>query len=63
MLAIMNNQLILVPYACADYIVSHIGKGQRGISNLLRHACKEAKICNADKRQEVRRLGTSFISC
>lgn len=44
----MDIQFILDPYACAVYIVSYISKGQRGMSNLLRHACEEARTSNSD---------------
>lgn len=39
----MDIQFILDPYACVSYIVSYISKGQRGLSNILYEACKEAK--------------------
>lgn len=58
----MDIQFILDPYACAVYIVSYISKGQRGMSNLLRHACEEAKTSNSDIRQQVRRIEV-FIAC
>lgn len=58
----MDIQFILDPYACAVYIVSYISKGQRGMSNLLRHACEEARTSNSDIRQQVRRIGNKFLS-
>lgn len=58
----MDIQFILDPYACAVYIVSYISKGQRGMSNLLRHACEEAKTSNSDIRQQVRRIENKFLS-
>ena len=39
----MDIQYVLDPYACAVYILSYITKGQRGMSELLRKACEEAK--------------------
>lgn len=57
----MDIQFILDPYACAVYIVSYISKGQRGMSNLLRHACEEARTSNSDIRQQVRRIGNKFL--
>lgn len=60
----MDIQFILDPYACAVYIVSYISKGQRGMSNLLRHACEEARTSNSDIRQQVRRIENNFfIAC
>lgn len=57
----MDIQFILDPYACAVYIVSYISKGQRGMSNLLRHACEEARTSNSYIRQQVRRIGNKFL--
>jgi hypothetical protein len=56
----MDIQYILDPYACISYIVSYISKGQRGLSNLLYEACKEAKAKDSDIRQQVRRIGPTF---
>lgn len=44
----MDIQFILDPYACVSYIVSYISKGQRGLSNLLHQACKEARSSESD---------------
>lgn len=60
----MDIQFILDAYACATYIVSYISKGQRGMSNLLRHACEEARQNDSDIRQKIRRIGTQVsFSC
>ena len=37
----------------AMYIVSYISKAQRGISDLLRTACEEAKLGNSIVQQQV----------
>lgn len=58
----MDLQYILDPYACAAYIVSCISKGQRGMSNLLRRACEEAKESDSDIRQQVRKVGNVFLN-
>ena len=58
----MDIQFILDPYACVSYIVSYISKGQRGLSNLLYEACKEARQKDSDIRQQVRRIGNQFLS-
>lgn len=47
----MDIQFILDPYACVSYIVSYISKGQRGLSNILSEACKEAKQKDSDIRK------------
>ena len=58
----MDIQYILDPYSCVSYIVSYISKGQRGLSNLLYEACKEARAIDSDIRQQVRRIGNQFLS-
>jgi hypothetical protein len=58
----MDIQYILDPYACAAYIVSYLSKGQRGMSNLLKHACEEARNGETDIRNQVRRVGNAFLS-
>ena len=60
----MDIQYILDPYACATcmYVVSYISKGQRGMSKLLSEACKEARKNDSDIRQQVRKIGNTFLS-
>ena len=58
----MDIQYVLDPYSCVSYIVSYISKGQRGLSNLLRDACNEARETDSDVRQQVRRIGNQFLS-
>ena len=53
-------QLVTNAYACAMYIVGYISKGQRGMSDLLRRACKEAKDGGSDIRQQVKMMGNQF---
>ena len=47
----MDNQFVLDVYACAIYIVSYISKAQKGMSELLRAACAEAREGNASIKQ------------
>ena len=42
----MDIQFVLDVYACAVYIANYISKAQKGMSELLRQACKEAKKGN-----------------
>ena len=42
----MDIQFVLDVYACAMYIVLYISKAQKGMSELLRKACAEAKEGN-----------------
>ncbi|XP_062603984.1 uncharacterized protein LOC134265790 [Saccostrea cucullata] len=55
-------QFVLDPYACAMYIVSYISKSQRGMSNLLDQACKEAREGNMDLKKQVRHIGNKFLN-
>ncbi|KAJ8018963.1 hypothetical protein HOLleu_42737 [Holothuria leucospilota] len=58
----MDIQYVLDAYACAMYIVSYISKGQRGMSNLMQRATKEARDGNQDIRQRVRHIGNTFLN-
>lgn len=55
-------QFILDPYSCASYIVSYISKGQRGMSNLMYNAVKEAKEHNLDLKHQLRHVGNKFLT-
>ena len=54
---------ILNIYACAMYIGSYISKAQKGMSELLRKACTEAKEGNSNVKQQLREIGNKFINC
>ena len=56
----IDMQFVLDPYACAMYIVSYISKSQRGMSNLLYSAAKEARNDNMDIKRQVRHIGNVF---
>ncbi|XP_053402924.1 uncharacterized protein LOC123548901 [Mercenaria mercenaria] len=56
----VDIQFVLDPYACAMYIVSYISKSQRGMSNLLHAAAKEARNGNLDIKRQVRHIGNVF---
>ncbi|KAJ8048640.1 hypothetical protein HOLleu_01031 [Holothuria leucospilota] len=58
----MDIQYVLDAYACAMYIVSYISKGQRGMSNLMQRATKEARDGNHDIKQRVRHIGNKFLN-
>lgn len=58
----LDIQFITDGYACGTYIVSYVSKGQRGMSNLLRQACEEARQNDSNIRQQVRRIGNKFLS-
>ena len=58
----MDIQFVLDVYACAMYIVSYISKAQKGISELLRTACDEARRGNSSIKQQVRDIGNKFLN-
>ena len=58
----MDLQFIIDVYACAIYIASYITKTQRGMSELLRNACKEANTGNKTIKEQVRVIGNKFLN-
>jgi hypothetical protein len=48
--------------ACAMYIVSYISKAQKGMCDLLRNACAEAKEGHSTIKQQVRDIGNKFLN-
>ena len=58
----MDIQFVLDVYACAIYIVSYISKAQKGMSELLRTACEEARRGNSSIKQQVRDIGNKFLN-
>jgi len=59
----MDIQFVLDVYASAVYIVNYISKGQKGMSELLRQACTEAREGNHNihVKQQVRDIGSKFL--
>jgi len=55
-------QYIMDAYACAMYIVAYISKSQKGMSQLLDGACKEAKKENMSLRESVKHIGNKFLN-
>ena len=58
----MDIQFVLDVYACAMYIVSYISKAQKGMSELLRKTCDEAREKNSTIKQQVRDIGNKFLN-
>ena len=58
----MDIQYVLDVYACAVYVVDYISKAQRGMSELLREACTEARKGNSIIKQQVRDIGSKFVN-
>lgn len=50
-------QYITSPYGCGVYIVGYISTCQRGMSDLLRHACEDARKGGGTIKTQVRAIG------
>ena len=50
----MDTQFILNIYGCATYITSYVVKSARGMFDLLKKACDEAKLGNSNLKRQVR---------
>ena len=57
-----GHSIFLDVYACAVYIVNYFSKRQKGMSELLRQACNEARNGNSSIKQQVRDIGSKFIN-
>ena len=57
----MDIQFVLDVYACAAYIVPYISKSQKGMSQLLRRACDEARAGNSSIKQYIRDIGNQIL--
>ena len=55
-------QFVLDPYQCVTYICDYMMKSQKGMSDLLRGACEEAKVGNMNLREQVRHMGNKFLN-
>ena len=58
----MDIQFIIDAFSCVSYIVSYISKGQRGMSNLLSDASREAKDRASGVRDQVRSVCNKFLT-
>ena len=58
----MDIQFVLDVYAYAMYIVSYFSTAQKGMSELLRNACAEARKCNSTTKQQVRDIRNHFLN-
>ena len=56
-------QYILDPYACVVYVVSHIGKAQRGMSKLLKDALLHYKPGDTTIKERLRGITNKFQNC
>ena len=58
----MDLQFIMNAYACASYCTSYISKSQRGMSEVLRNAVKEAQGMGSNVRDQLRRVMNRFLN-
>ena len=58
----MDIQFVLDVYACAVFMVNYISKPQKGMSELLRQACVEARKHNSSIKQQVRDIGSKILN-
>ena len=59
----LDLQYIIDPYACVMYVVSYIGKSQRGMSRILKDALKEIRSGNKSIQQQLRGIAHKFQCC
>ena len=55
-------QFVWDPYQCVTYICDYMMKSQKGMSDLLRVACEEAKAGNMNLRERVHHMGNNFLN-
>ena len=59
----MDLQYILDPYACVIYVVSYIGKAQRGMSKLLKDYMLRYKAGDTTIKERLRGIAHKFQNC
>ena len=58
----MDLKIICARCVCMEiYIANYISKAQKGMSELLRQACVEARKANSTIKQQVRDIGSKFL--
>merc|ERR1711954_488094 len=57
----MDCQYITNGYAAASYILDYVTKGERGMSELLRAACKEAAFKELKQNESLKLISKRFI--
>ena len=59
----MDLQYILDTYACVVYVVSYIGKAQRGMSKLLKDALLHYKAGDTTIKERLKGIANKFQNC
>ena len=57
----IDVQFIINAYSCVMYIVNYVSKGQRGMSELLRRTCEQARRGCTNIQEQVRTIGNKFL--
>jgi exonuclease III len=58
----MDIQYVLDAHAAASYVASYMMKGQRGMSSVLQHAIRRAKLDSESTSNIVRAAGNAFMN-
>ena len=59
----MDLQYILDPYACVMYVVSYIGRAQRGMFKVLKDALLHYKAGDTTIKERLRGIASKFQNC
>ena len=59
----MDCQYVVNGYAAANYILDYVTKGERGMSETLRAANKEAAHMNLTQKSSIKHISKRFIDC
>ena len=59
----LDLQCILDSYACVIYVISYIGKSQRGMSRILKDALNEIRSGNKSIQKQLRGIAHKFQCC
>ena len=55
-------QFVLHAFSCIVYICGYMTKSQKGMSDLLATACKEAREGNMTLKESVQHMGNKFLN-
>ena len=58
----MDIQYVVNPHACACYILDYVTKGDRGLSETIRVASKEAAMKNMSVKESIKFVSDKFIN-
>ena len=58
----MDWQPVLDAYSCIMYILSYISKSEHAMSQLLEATLQEAKDDNLEVKEQLKKMGSSYLS-